>query len=206
MKVLTALFAALLGALLIPVFILNIVGGLGSGIWLAVLGNWAPIFIGIVVIVISSCLWPIAMMPTFLCIAPLVKLAEGRRYFLFSILAFVCAFYTLSVVTVWSVLVMWYFREGAAESNYIPLMIWSYGVATSPFVFMYAKDQNNNVLLATIASASIAYIVAGLWVLLGHPAIRDTNLVFLVIMSLGACFMFFSSLAVIRYNKNKCIY
>jgi hypothetical protein len=61
---------AILGLASIPVMLLNFWGGIVGGIWLAILGKWDLIGLGIVSMLISSFGLGLALTPGFLFLAP----------------------------------------------------------------------------------------------------------------------------------------
>lgn len=59
MKVLLGLF----GSLLIPFMVLNLLGGIVSGIWLAILGRWEALGLGVAFFFTSKFLLSFALLP-----------------------------------------------------------------------------------------------------------------------------------------------
>ena len=69
-------FARFLSVLAIPLGIINIFGGIISGIWLAILGKWGLIGYGLLAIIVSDMGLGIAMMPGLIFAAPAAVLIE----------------------------------------------------------------------------------------------------------------------------------
>lgn len=63
-------FVTTLAALSVPIMILNLLGGIISGIWLAILGEWGEIIRGIIFMVVSGIAISFALMPSLLFAAP----------------------------------------------------------------------------------------------------------------------------------------
>ena len=63
-------FARLLSVLAVPLSILNIFGGIVSGIWLAILGEWGLIGYGILALLVSGMGLGIAMAPGLIFAGP----------------------------------------------------------------------------------------------------------------------------------------
>lgn len=189
---------SLLAALSIPIALLNIFGGAVSGVWLAIIGKWHPIFMGLLGLFGSSLLLAFALMPALLFAAPAAKFEERKMYAGLYIFSFLSSLYTFAVITIWCVGVMRYFMISADEKSYIPLVIWSYGVATGPLGFMASKEQDSVASAVTVFFASLAYITAGLWVIFGRPTIFDVCVLFACIMGVGMLLMFVNAIAAFR--------
>ena len=56
----------LMSVLAVPLMIVNMLGGIVSGIWLAVLGEWGAIGYGIAALVVSGLVLSIVLMPALL--------------------------------------------------------------------------------------------------------------------------------------------
>ena len=68
--------------LLVPLGIMNMLGGLISGIWLAFLGHWGLIGYGFLIIAFASFGIGFAMMPSLLFAVPAMSLIEkGNKFF-----------------------------------------------------------------------------------------------------------------------------
>src|SRR5882724_8073166 len=123
-------------ALTIPIMILNLVGGITSGIWLAVLGLWGELFRGILLMVVSSFLISVALLPPLLLIVPVTKAIEKGRKNLSMFLGSISILYTSGLMTAWCLWIIWLFTNSATNSSIIPLLIWSYGVALMPWIWL----------------------------------------------------------------------
>lgn len=156
-------FAAILTTLTVPIMILNVLGGIGSGIWLVILGEWVVIVKGIGLMVFSSFLISPLLMLGILFSGPAIVAMERGKIILSVFFGFLGSLYTYALMTIWCILVMWLFVKSATEGSIIPLLIWSYGVALAPWMWFAQKDQqaggNEFSILATF-SAQISYIIA----------------------------------------------
>lgn len=159
-------------ALSFPIMLLNILGGIVSGIWLAILGEWHFIIVGIVGLFISQFILAFAMMPGLLFMMPAAKFAETKHSILMYFFALLGSIYMFGVITVWLVAVMHYFLHDANAKNVIPLLLWSYGFAIGPLSYMASKERDESSAFH-VFFAALAYISAGIWCLLGAPTIQD---------------------------------
>jgi hypothetical protein len=189
-------FVASLTALTVPIMILNLLGGIISGIWLATLGEWGEIIRGIIFIIVSSFAISFALMPGLLFSAPAAMAMEKGRKFLGIFFGSLSVLYTVSIITVWCLWIMWLFVSSATESSLIPLLIWSYGVALDPWMWLAQKDQQgggNEFSIFTTFFAQISYILAMIMFFLG-ATLGTIAIVFGVIMLTGAILQMFIAL------------
>jgi len=159
----------LISAVSIPLMLLNMLGGVVSGIWLAVLGEWGAIGTGILSLFVSTSLLGFALMPGLLFAAPAAFCMEKGKSFGLVFFAALSSIYTMGLITVWCCAVLFYFVRDATATTLIPLLIWSYGVATGPWSYMASKDQGQGGegFASTMATflAELAYVVIILLIL-----------------------------------------
>ncbi|MBN2507033.1 MAG: hypothetical protein JXQ71_10095 [Verrucomicrobia bacterium] len=198
MKVLITIFAALS----FPILLLNVFGGIASGIWLAILGEWNPILIGIFGFFGGTFLLTFAIMPGFLLGMLAVSFGEKTRYVAMFALLLVSSAYTFSVITIWCAAVLWFFMQLATQSILLPLLLWSYVIAIGPIKAMAARDKDSDASVLTLFFAELAYIAAGLWVLFGDPAVPEVLTLMGCIMALGMITMLVNAMTLITRNEN----
>ena len=163
---------ALLGlitALCIPLLILNMLGGIVSGIWLAILGEWGAIGLGILFFFTATWLLGFALMPSLLFAAPAAYCEERGKTFGLFCLGALSSLYILALVTVWCCGILFLFVKDATASSLIPRLVWSYGVATGPWAYMASREQGpqGEGLESTLVTflAALAYLVIMLLVI-----------------------------------------
>jgi|AntAceMinimDraft_17_1070374.scaffolds.fasta_scaffold17917_4 hypothetical protein len=176
-------FMTMLTALTVPIMILNLLGGVISGIWLAVLGEWGEIFRGFLFMVISGFAISIALMPSLLFAAPAAMAIEKGKKLLGMFFGSLSVLYTIGLITVWCIWIMWLFVSSASDSSLIPLLIWSYGVALAPWMWLAQKDQQGGSMFS-IFFAQISYILGMIMFFLG-TTLGTVALIFGIIMLLG---------------------
>lgn len=131
-------------ALSFPLMLLNVFGGIISGIWLAVLHDWTTLGIGIGSFFISSFVLGIILMPSLLLAAPAAYCAEKGKTAGLVFFGALSSLYVLALITIWCCGVLFALMRDATHANFIPRLIWSYGVATGPWGYMASKDQGEN--------------------------------------------------------------
>jgi hypothetical protein len=132
----------LISALSIPLMILNMLGGIVAGIWLAILGQWGIIGIGILVFIVSTSILSFVIMPSILLAAPAAYCAEKGKTLGLVFFGAISSLYILAIVTIWCCGILFLFVRDATASNLIPKLLWSYGLATGPWAYMASKDAH----------------------------------------------------------------
>jgi len=157
----------LLNILTVPVFILNLGGVVVSGIWLSILGEWLPILQGIGFMMVAWLVLGFALMPSLIFAIPAASLVEKGRKALGLLVGSFSVLYTNALITIWCIWILTLFMEQASQSSFIPMLIWSYGVALAPWLNMAQEEQYNEYSAFTAFTASIAYVVAMLMLVFG---------------------------------------
>ena len=200
MKAILMLFTAL-G---IPLAILNMLGGVVSGIWLATLGEWGSIGYGILAMVVSGFALGIALMPSIIFAAPAAYFAEKGIMFLFYIFAFPSSIYVVALMTTWCGAVLYFFAMRATSDTWIPILNGSYGVALGPRQWMAQKDAQGGGGEASMAStffAQVGYVVMIFMAIFMRVTIADLLSVFIVIMLIGVFFQCALAVQCMRATK-----
>lgn len=136
-------------------------GGIVSGIWLAILGEWGTIGRGLLFFIISTFAISIILMPSMLLSAPAAYCAEKGKTFGMLCFGTLSNLYIVLVITAWCCGILFLFVRDAESSRLIPKLIWSYGVATGPWAYMASKEQGGAGLSSTLSTllAEVAYVV-----------------------------------------------
>ncbi len=188
-------------AVAIPLGVLNLLGGIVSGIWLAILGEWGTIGIGLLVGFIATSVLGFALIPAMLLAAPAIAFEEKGNQFGIMFCSILGAIYTIGVMTVWCLGVLFFFGKGLTDANFIPTLIWSYGVAIGPWSYMASKEAQGGSgefysLLLTFF-AEIGYVAIILFVLFSSITAWQAVKIFLSFMVIA----FMIQLAVFRTNQ-----
>ena len=184
--------AKLLTAVAVPLSIFNMLGGIVSVIWLGILGEWGLIGYGVLAIMFSGMLLGFAMLPGMLLAAPAVAMMEKNikigGYF-FGLLSTI---YTLAVLSAWCILVLLYYTDHATSNSIIPVLIWSYSVATAPIMWLAQKDLqsgNDHAMISTFF-IEVAYILSILGILFVGVSLIEVMVLFAVVMTAGIIMQF----------------
>lgn len=138
--------------------------------------------------VVSGFAISIALMPSLLFAAPAALAIEKGKKLLGIFLGSLSVLYTFALMSIWCVWIMWLFASSASDKSLIPLLIWSYGVALAPWMWLAQKDQQgggNEYSMFTIFFAQISYIFTMIMFFLG-ATIGAITITFGTIMIVGA--------------------
>lgn len=185
-------FARLVSVLVVPLIILNTFGGIISGIWLAILGEWGLIGYGILALLVSGMGIGLAISPGLIFAAPAAAMLEkGNKIggYFFGLLSTI---YTVGILTAWCILVLVYYTKQANAHSIIPVLIWSYGVATGPITWLAQKDlqSGNEYGMITAFFIDVAYILTILAILFVGVSLLNVIVLFSVVMSIGLIVQF----------------
>ena len=185
-------FARLITVIAVPLGILNMFGGIVSGIWLAILGEWGIIGYGILALMVSGIGLGLAMAPGLIFAGPAaVMLEKGHKLggYFFGLLSTI---YTVGVLSAWCIFVLIYFTKQANADSIIPILIWSYGVATGPIVWLAQKElqSGNEYAMITTFFIEVAYIITILAILFTNVSILNVMYIFGIVMCIGLIVQF----------------
>lgn len=167
-------------------------GGVVSGIWLAILGEWGLIGYGILALLVSGIGLGLAMAPGLIFVVPAaVMLEKGNKIggYFFGLLSTI---YTFGILTAWCILVLVYYTKHADVDSIIPVLIWSYGIATGPIAWLAQKglQSGNEYAMITTFFIAVAYILTILAILLAGVSLLNILILFGVVMSIGLIVQF----------------
>lgn len=142
------------------IMICNLLSGIISGIWLAILGEWGKIFGGILLVVLSVSAVPIVLRPSALFFAAPASIAmEKDKKLLGIFLGSLSYFYAQVLITTWCIFIFWTYTSMATDKSLIPLLLWSYGIALAPWVWLACMTMNEFSMF-TIFLAQVSYALA----------------------------------------------
>lgn len=172
----------------VPILLLNLFGIVAGAIWLAVIGKWDSIGYGILSLIVSNFALAVAMRPNVWIGAPADGFLQGGNRLGFYFFSALSTVYSLAVLAVWCVGVLFFFVRHSDANSIIPSLLWSYGVVTPPMIWLARKDeQGGGGPSATVCLffAQVGYVISGLAVLIFHAPLGDVATLFAVIM--GYC-------------------
>ncbi len=181
---------AFITALSIPLMILNMLGGIVAGIWLAILGQWGTIGAGILIFFVSTKILGLVIMPSMLLAAPAAVYGEKGNTVGMVCFGALSSLYILAVITAWCCGILFFFVRDATASSLIPRLLWSYGLATGPWAYMAGHDARGGgsegfaSMLATFL-AQLAYVTIMILVIFTSITLLGTIKVFAGFMAVA---------------------
>lgn len=145
----------------VPIMFLNMGGGIVGGIWLAILGEWRLLGIGIFLLVISTPILSLLMLPGLLIAGFGAHLYEKKNPFR-HLMGYISLLYTNILIVgtcVFAFLICSRFYSGNTIFGYVPYLLWSWGMALGPWQFFASKEPDNEVTVIILFSASVFYFL-----------------------------------------------
>lgn len=176
--------------IMLPMLLLNMLGGIVSGIWLIFIGEWRMLLLGVAIIVGGNLIASIALMPGMVLTVPGMALHEsgGARKSLAYPLLFGGILWIYLVMSAWAIGAFIIFMRSADSRSWIPLLIWSYGVATAQWTYMAQKEtDSSDFSVFAVMFLQIAYLVLMVMVSFFKTTIGHAIIGFLIVM--GICFL-----------------
>ncbi len=173
----------------IPIMVLNTLGGIISGMWLMILGEWWALGYGFGLLLFSIFGLSFLLLPGLLIGAPTIYFLSKRMPVLAYPFAFLSSLYTVGVITGWCIWVLHLYLQHADSRSFFPLLLWSYGTATGPWTWMASKEQDNFASLISATAAQIGYIVIMVMVAFFRPTFLDVITGFggVMLVALAGC-------------------
>lgn len=180
---------AVVYVLVLPVIVLNMFGGIVGYVWLAILGQWKLIGIGLIALFISTMWLGIALAPGLVFSGPGIALITRRHYVTGGLLMLIGEAWTYAGMFVWcaAAFLIGINAWDATPSHPIyPFLLWIYATATGPFT--YAASRESESLASLIGALSVCVgmaIVIGLVLLkMARPELMVLGLVVPMIVAL----------------------
>lgn len=191
--------------LTIPLVVLNMVGGVVSGVWLAILGLWWAIGYGLLVSFTAPFLLGFTLLPGLLLGAPAMAFIEKGHDLFAYFFMFLAAAYTSAIIALWCIGILVFFVSDAGSNSLVPLLIWSYGVALAPWIYMAQKEKaagsDSGAETISIFFAEIAYVIVAIVAIFNGISIEGILYVFGVSMTTALVFQFASVISAHRQLK-----
>jgi hypothetical protein len=145
----------------LPIMILNMAGGIVGGIWLAILGEWKLIGIGIFILITFHWILGILLMVN-LQIAGIAVYFFKRKRIIGHVFGFISQFY-INLLIVGTCVLAFYicssFYKGDIGIGYTPYLLWSWGMALGDWQYFASTEPNNELSAITLFSASAFYLL-----------------------------------------------
>ncbi len=152
--------------LILPFLLLNTFGAIVGGIWMAVLGEWVKVVVGILVLIAGTFIIGLALLPQMLFGVPAIKAFESGKKPLAGFLCSLNVLYLSLVIGAWCIASLTFFTDSVEGVARIPALLWSYAIALGPWQYLARKEPG--ALADSIAfGAQACYVVVCIMFLAG---------------------------------------
>jgi MFS family permease len=176
--------------IMLPLMLLNTFGGIIAGIWLAIFGEWEIIGKGLLLAIGGPFFLSIPLGLSMLILVPMVMFLEKiKNPILQAPFAAIGVSLTIAVMIAWCYLCMFLLLNGTASNLIFPLLLWTYGAVTAPFIFLAQKDQQagggNEYSLLSLFFYQIGFLINMVIIGFFGFEIKDTLPVFVGVMTIA---------------------
>jgi hypothetical protein len=183
---------ALIAVLVLPLMLLNFLGGIVGAIWLMFLGEWGALGIALIATIFGAMVCGFALMPGMLVTAPAMLMYEkgGAARIASYPLMFVGLLWTFAVMSGWALFWFAYFLKRADASSLVPMLLIAFSVATGPWAYMAQKEAQSGNEYSSITTFFLQIACAVILVMLAFAGAHPFTalVVFLVIMAIAFLF------------------
>lgn len=145
------------------IFILNTLGVTLGLVWLAILGEWKLIGIGIFWLIFSKFILSLFVIPILPIAAIGMRFFERNNFFIyiFGFLSHVYLSFLMLCTCIFAFLLCFKFYGGEKSFQFIPYLLWSWGIALGPWQGMISKYSNlyDVTFLISLFSTSFFYFL-----------------------------------------------
>jgi hypothetical protein len=177
----------LMTLLTVPLFFLNMFGGMVSGIWLMILGRWGEFGLGIFILFAGSFLLGLVIMPSFLLQAGGGALLQKGKSITGFLLMLLGGLWIYFVVYIWCGATFVTMIDGANGHPW-PLALWGYANAVGPWAYMASKDREatGSTIVVFVAQLGCVSMMIGYLFLHATPNVVGLAPYLLPFIGLGA--------------------
>lgn len=182
---------ALIALLVLPLMVLNLLGGVIGVIWLMILGQWGALGVALGATIFGTFACGVALMPGLLATGPAVLL-HGKGGFA-RITAypfmFVGLLWTFAVMCTWALWWFSYFLKIADSTSLVPMLLIAFSVATAPWVYMAQKDAQGGSNHASFTAFFLQLACAAIFVLVALGGAHPTTALVTFLVIMGVAFL-----------------
>jgi len=171
----------------LPIVFINNFGVIAGGVWLLILGEWDIIIPGLVILILGYVLLLWIFTIRLIFVMPSTYFIEKNNQTAGMFFGFMNVLFTIAVIVVWCVIVLFYFLKLAGYGSFYPTILWSYCIAASPISYLAYKDLQGGNEAAMILTffAELSYLIIILGFILVGMTVTSVWILFSSFMLLG---------------------
>jgi hypothetical protein len=151
----------------LPLFVLNVFGGVVSGIWLMVLGRWGEFGLGVLILISGSLLIGFTLTPAMFAQFTGRTLVQGKRIIVGAGFLLMSALWIYFVMYVWCGLTFTVI-VAIPRGHMIPLALWGYANAAGPWTYLASKDPGGSGSTIAVLAAQLGCVAMMVGLLFLH--------------------------------------
>ncbi|MEJ5330842.1 MAG: hypothetical protein WHT07_11895 [Desulfobaccales bacterium] len=140
---------------------LNLLSGIIGGIWLAILGEWRLIGYGFLFMIFLPIILSFLMVPGIAISGLALYLFEkkSKLTFIFQFLSITYTNLLMVITCIFAFIFCSSFYTGGINLNYVPYLLWSWGMALGPWQYFASKEQDNEFTQIHLFNISLFYFL-----------------------------------------------
>lgn len=149
---------AIVALLSLPIMVLNLLGALVGGIWLAVSGEWSLVVFGLTAILFGHFVVSILLAPSMILVVPLSWAASRGHVALMAIMAIPSVLWTYLVLAGWCLGCFFFCLQNGDEGTLVPRLLWAYAIATGPWTYLASQESRADPNTPALTTAFFAQV------------------------------------------------
>jgi hypothetical protein len=196
---------AFLILLILPVMLLNALGGVVAFFWLMIIGDWETFFIAFAGTIFGTFICGLSVMPALLATVPsmiLYKRGGVARIASYPLMLVGLA-WNYSVMCAWALQCFAYFMQRADSSSSVLTLLVAYTVATVPWGYMAQKESETGGEHASTMTLFLQFACAIAFVMLAVAGAQPFTALIVSLSVMGVALLFSFGLILVAVASDR---
>lgn len=158
----------------VPLLILNVFGGIVSGIILLIGGDWVPVLFGVLFLLFGTLLISLLLLPSLLFGGLGIYFANRKNRVGTGISVFASQWWIYAVMFGVCYSVFGTMLQFDDQASRLVLLIWAFSVAVAPWTYMAGKEQNNDSTQLTLFLSQTGLLVILIMIAFFNVSVEDS--------------------------------
>lgn len=185
-----------------------------AGVWLAILGEWSIIGLGVIFWFFSNKALGYALIPSLAFSIPASRCLLRGNATAFLYLGAMSSVYVHGLTAIWCCCIVFGFMKIGAPNSLVPILIWSFGVACEPWVYIARQEfessqSDESLLMKSFVSmiavylTQVGFILMCFLIVLMSTTFLQSLFVIFSFMSIAITVQMLFAIAIVRSRKSE---